>query len=371
MAWVVLNAGFVVLIFGGEILVRGGSGLGRLFRLSPQVIGLPIVAFATSAPELAVSLNATASGSAGLAIGNVVGSNIANILLVLGATAVILPVTVNSPLIRREIPVMILAAAILIIMALNGTITRGEGLLLLAGLCVFLTLSIRTERRKTTPSHTSSATSSTPATSTTPEATRPSTGLAVNVLFIVIGVGLLVLGAQWLVSAATQIAFAAGLSDLVIGLTVVAVGTSLPELATSVIAAIRGERELAIGNIVGSNLFNIGAVLGLTTLISPTGIRVQQAAVTFDLPAMLIVSLAILPIAITGMRIARWEGGLFLAYYAAYLTYLLLDATEHDALPAFSTALLVFALPLTSVTLFLLAGHQLRTKASHSKRRGA
>ncbi len=187
--------------------------------------------------------------------------------------------------------------------------------------------------------------------------------LTVNVLFIAVGVGLLVLGAQLLVSAATQIASAAGLSDLVVGLIVVAIGTSLPELATSAIAAVRGERDLAIGNIVGSNLFSIGAVVGLTALVSHTGIPVHRAAITFDLPAMLIVFLAVLPIAFTGMRIARWEGALFLTYYAAYITYLLLDATEHDALPAFSTTWLVFALPLTSVTLFLLAAHQLTPEA--------
>lgn len=364
MAWLILGAGFVVLLLGGEVLVRGGSGLGRFLRLSPQVIGLTVVAFATSAPELAVSLNATASGSAGLAIGNVVGSNIANILLVLGMTAVILPGAVQSPLVRREIPVMILAAAMLLITAFDGLITRSEGLFLLAGLGVFLALSIITERRK-------SITTASPTQSSTGPAgdignNKSLKSVAVNVLFVAVGVGLLVLGAHSLVSAATQIASAAGLSDLVIGLTVVAIGTSLPELATSAIAAVRGKRELAIGNIVGSNLFNIGAVVGLTALVSQTGIPVHRAAITFDLPAMLIVSLAVLPIAFTGMRITRWEGGLFLTYYAAYITYLLLDATEHDALPAFSTTLLVFALPLTAVTLFLLAAHQMAPKTPRS-----
>ena len=176
-----------------------------------------------------------------------------------------------------------------------------------------------------------------------------------NIGLVIVGLVLLVVGARWLVDGAVSIARALELSELVIGLTIVAVGTSLPEVATSVIASLRGERDIAVGNIVGSNLFNILAVLGLSAVVAPNGVNVPVAALQFDIPFMIAVAVACLPIFFTGYRIARWEGALFLAYYVAYTIYVILDAAKHDALPAYSTVLLEFAVPLTAVTLGLLA----------------
>ena len=257
----VLVLGLILLVAGGEVLVRGGSGLGRALGLSPLVVGLTVVAFATSAPELAVSVDATFSGAPGLAVGNVVGSNISNILLVLGLAALVLPVAVRSQLLRIDVPVMIIFSVLALVLALNGLVGRVEGVLLLALLVVYLGWSIRSARRATTrevPTGVEAVTRAHPVR---------------DVVLVVAGIALLVLGARFLVDAATQIAQAAGLSDLVIGLTIVSIGTSLPEVATSLIAAMRGQRELAIGNVVGSNIFNIGAVLGITALIAPDGVR--------------------------------------------------------------------------------------------------
>jgi K+-dependent Na+/Ca+ exchanger-like protein len=183
-----------------------------------------------------------------------------------------------------------------------------------------------------------------------------------DLALVLVGVGLLVLGARWLVTSATSIGAALGISDLVIGLTVIAVGTSLPELATSVIAAVRGQRDLAVGNIVGSNIFNIGAVLGLTGVISPAGIPLEPGAIALDLPVMIVVAVALLPVAFTGAAVARWEGLVFLAYYAAYVAYLVLDSTGHDALDTFSGVVVGFLLPMTALTLAVLVVAEVRRR---------
>lgn len=319
--------------------------------MSPLVVGLTIVSFATSAPELAVTLGATFSGSPGLAIGNVVGSNIANILLVLGASALTLPLLARAQLVRSDIPIMIGMSVLVLLLALDGEIGRLDGALLLGLLVAYVVRLLLLSRRpkdgrprRPVPQE---------------RAPRP----ALDLVLVGGGVGLLVLGARLLVDSATGIAAAFGVSDLIIGLTVVAVGTSLPELATSVIAALRGERELAIGNVVGSNIFNIGSVLGLTALISPGAVPVEAGAVGLDIPVMVVVALALLPVAFTGAAIERWEGGVFLAYYAAYVGYLVLDSTGHDSLALFSTVLLGFAAPLTALTVVVVVGHELRRRS--------
>ena len=342
-----LAVGLVLLVAGGELLVRGGSGLGRALGLSPLIVGLTIVAAATSAPELAVSLDATLSGAPGLAVGNVVGSNIVNILLVLGLAAVVLPVAVRSQLVRIDVPVMVAMSVLLLVLALDGSVGRLEGGLLVALLVVYVTWIVVVGRRAGVDDPSPQA--------APPVAPRP----LVDVVLVVVGVALLVLGARLLVAAATDVAAAFGVSDLVIGLTVVAVGTSLPELATSIIAALRGERELAIGNVVGSNIFNITAVMGLTAAIAPGGVPVQAAALRFDLPVMVAVAVALVPVVFTGFTIARWEAGVFLAYYVAYVAYLLLAAADHDALPAYSTVMLGFVVPITVLTLAVLVAYEI------------
>jgi cation:H+ antiporter len=345
--------GGALLAGGAELLVRGASRLAVAGGISPLVVGLTVVAFGTSAPELAVTLDAALVGEADVALGNIVGSNIANILLILGLSAAVAPLAVAPRLVRLEVPLMIGASVLVLLLALDGRVGRLEGLLLFAGLVAYLVIAVRHSRRQQA------------AVQAEAQDALVELGLAdtrrrrgewlLDVLSALAGLGLLVLGADWLVAGAVAAAAAVGISELVIGLTVVAVGTSLPELATSVMATLRGEREIAVGNAIGSNLFNLLCVLGLGGALAPAGLAVPRAAVTFDLPVMIAVAVACLPIFFTGHRIARGEGWLFLGYYAAYTGYLVLASAEHDALPAFSAALLWFALPLTAVTLGVLA----------------
>jgi len=349
-----LVVGFVLLVAGGELLVRGGSGLGRSLGLSPLVVGLTVVAFATSAPELAVSLDATLSGSPGLAVGNVVGSNITNVLLVLGLSALVLPVVVRRQLVRLDVPVVIALSVLVLVLMLDGTVGRLDGVVLVALLVGYVGSTVVVGRR--------AGAQAVPPTAAPDEGPAPAPRPLTDVLLVVGGVVLLVLGARLLVGAATDIATSLGVSDLVIGLTVVAVGTSLPELATSVIAAVRGEQEMAIGNVVGSNVFNLTAVLGLTATIAPDGVPVDAAALRFDVPVMVVTAIALLPVVFTGLTIARWEAAVFLAFYVAYVAYLLLAAADHDAVPAFSAVMLGFVAPLTVLTLGVLVAHEVRRR---------
>lgn len=337
--------GLAALVVGAEALVRGASRLAMSWGISPLVVGLTVVAFGTSAPEMAVSVGASLAGSSDLAIGNVVGSNIANVMLILGLSALIAPLLVHGQIIRQEIPVMIGASLVVTAMALDGTIGRVEAALLFAGVIAYTVFLVVQSRRA-------------PKDAEAEFASQIPTGnwdrhWGVQTLLVVGGLGLLVVGADWLVGAAVAFAQVLGVSDLVIGLTVVAVGTSMPEIATSLIAALRGQRDIAVGNVVGSNIFNLLAVLGAAGLVADGGLGVPPAARHFDLWVMLAVAFACLPILLTGRVIARWEGALFLAYYAAYLLYLVLAAQGHDSLPAYSSVMLSYVLPLTVVTLLV------------------
>jgi len=345
-----LIAGLAVLVVGGEVLVRGAGGLARSFGISPLVVGLTVVSFATSAPELAVTVQATLDGTPGLAVGNVVGSNIANVLLVLGIAGLMLPLAVRMPVVRRDVPLLVVLSVLLLVVSLGGSVSRIEGLILVFAVAGYVAWTVIRSRReelalaRKRPAGPDEA---------------PALRVPVALLLVVVGVALLVLGARWLVDSATEIAATLGMSDLVIGLTIVAVGTSLPELATSVVAAVRGNVEMAVGNAVGSCIFNIGAVMGLAAAVAPGGVPVERAALTFDMPIMIAVALALLPIAFTGFKIARWEAGLFVAYYAAYVTYLLLNSAEHGALDEFNAVMLFFVIPITALTLVLLAVFEL------------
>jgi cation:H+ antiporter len=364
LTFVLLAVGFLALIAGGEVLVRGASGLARTLGLSPLVIGLTVVSFATSAPELAVTLDASLSGRPGLAVGNVVGSNIVNVLLVLGFSALFLPLAVRSAVTKRDVPVMIALSMLLLVLALDGSVSQLDGAVLGLLLLAYVAYSVRAGRRQhkvDRPDEESGA----------GDGEKASHRPWIDALLVLAGVALLVVGARSLVTSATDIASALGLSELIIGLTVVAIGTSLPELATSVIAAVRGERELAVGNVVGSNIFNIGAVMGVVAAVSPGGVPVEPSAVNFDLPVMVAVAVALLPIAFTGYGIARWEGGLFVLYYGAYTLFLLLDATTHDALPEYSALMLTFVAPLTALTLVLLAVYELGVRKGRRQERRA
>ncbi len=336
-----LLVGFALLVVGAEALVRGSAGLAARAGLSPLVIGLTVVAVGTSSPEMAVSISATLKGNSNLAFGNVVGSNIFNVLFILGLSAVVAPLVVAKQLVRFDVPVMIGVSVLALVLGLDGRISRVDGLLLVAGSVVYTVQLLRLGRRE------ASAAPAPPSTRRDP--------LAVQILLVLGGLVLLVAGSRWLVAGAIRVATALGLSELIIGLTIVAAGTSLPEVASSVMATIRGQRDLAVGNVIGSNIFNLLTVLGLSAVAGPDGVEVGRPALAFDVPIMIVVALACLPILFTGHRIARWEGWLFLGYYVAYTLFLLLDAQDHDAAPLFGRFLLMFAIPLTAITLAVLA----------------
>jgi cation:H+ antiporter len=341
-------AGIVLLIWGAELLVRGAAHLAAMAGVSPLVIGLTVVAMGTSAPELAVSLRATLAGQPALTLGNVVGSNIANVLLILGLAALAAPLLVAPRVLRREVPTMIAVSLLLWMLAADGEVGRLDGALLAALLGAFLIATAVTGRPEEADR---------PLIAERPAASLR--GVVRNLGLLIGGLILLVAGAQWLVDGAVSFARALGVSELIIGLTVVAVGTSLPEIATSLLASLRGEREIAVGNVVGSNILNILAVLGPSALLSPMPIPVPPSALGFDLPVMVAAAVACLPIFFNGRMIARWEGALFLAYYGAYTLYLVLTALHAPNLRIFSAAMLLFVMPLTLVTLAVITARNL------------
>ena len=342
-------AGLVALVAGAELLVRGAAKLALAFGLSPLVVGLTVVAFGTSAPEMAVSAGAAVSGQTALAVGNVLGSNIFNVLFILGLSALITPLVVHVQLIRQEVPIMIGASLLLLVLCLDGRVSTTDAVLLLVLQVAYTVFLVRQSRAQTAAGKTdydSELSQATPG--------RWDSRLPAQIGLIIAGLALLVGGSQALVSAAVSTAKALGVSDLVIGLTIVAAGTSLPEVAASVMAALRGQRDMAVGNVVGSNLFNILGCLGLAGLVSGNGLPVPAAALTLDLWVMVAVALACLPVFISGRQIARWEGALFLAYYAAYVAWLVLTAQQHDATAVLASVMLGFVLPLTVVTLMVV-----------------
>ena len=349
--WFVL--GGVLLIGGAELLVRGASRLALTAGISPLVIGLTVVAFGTGSPELAVAIGSAYTGQADVAMGNVIGSNIFNILFILGIASLVAPLVVAHRLVQLDVPIIIGASVLTMLMAIDGRVGQLDGLVLFVGLVFYTVFLIRQSRRETAEAQ---------ATIVGPASGIPVTRVPwpVDVAMILVGLGLLVVGSQWLVAAAVASAAALGVSELVIGLTIVAVGTSLPEVATSVLATLRGERDIAVGNVVGSSIFNLLGVLGLGSIVAPEGIAVAPGALTFDLPIMIAVAIAALPIFFTGHVIARWEGAVFLGYYVAYATYLVLDATNHAVTDAFGVAMLWFVLPLTALTLVVVTFREVR-----------
>ena len=339
-------AGLVLLILGGELLVRGASKLAAAMRISPLVIGLTVVAFGTSSPELAVSLQSAFAGNADIALGNVIGSNILNVLFILGVSAIVAPLVVSSQLIRLDVPLMIGASVLLLILGSDGRLTRIDGLIMVSILAIYIGWSIRQSRRESLLTQEEFA-HGTP---------HPSFGVIdtlKQLTLVVGGLVLLGLGANWLVGGAVTIATRFGVSQLIIGLTIVAVGTSLPEVVTSMVASYRGERDIAVGNVVGSNLFNILCVLGFTSLAASSGISVPQSALRVDIPIMIAVAVACLPIFFTGHVIARWEGAVFLFYYLAYTTQLILAAVGSSLTRNFAGVMLTFVIPLTCITLLI------------------
>jgi cation:H+ antiporter len=353
--WFLLGLGG--LVAGAELLVRGASRLALLFGISPLVVGLTVVSFGTSAPELAVSVQSAWSGQVDIAIGNVVGSNVFNVLVILGLSALVVPLVVHQQLIRQEVPVMIGVSLLLWGMAADGGIGRGDGLLLVCLLVAYTVLLIRQSRRQGAQASTE------PEEATGGVAPGWRHHWATQLAFIAVGLALLVAGSNWLVDAAADFARDLGVSELVIGLTIVAAGTSLPEVATSVMAALRGERDIAVGNAIGSNIFNILCVLGVSAVVAPSSLTVAAQALDFDLPVMVGVALICLPIFFTDNLITRGNGALLLALYAAYTAYLVMHATGHGALAAYTSIMSGIVLPVVAVVLVGLAWRHWRATA--------
>lgn len=347
MNLILFFGGLALLIFGASALVRGASKLAISMGISPLVVGLTIVAFGTSAPEVAVSIGAVLDGKTDIAIGNVVGSNIFNVLFILGLSALIVPLVVNVQLIRQEVPIMLGASLLLLALALDGSVSWIDGALLFGLLVAYTGFLVIQSRRETKAAQAEYAEGL-----ETLDAGDWDQHWSAQAGLIAVGLVALVFGSEYLVQASVNFAKALGVSDLIIGLTIVAAGTSMPEVATSITAAIKGERDIAVGNVVGSNTFNILGCLGLSGLVSgDLGLAMAPALMAFDIWVMLAVALACVPVFFTGREIARWEGAVFLGYYGAYVAYLVMAAQQHAALPAFSAVMMSFVVPLTVITI--------------------
>lgn len=310
VAAIQLIAGIALLYFGADRLVKGSSSLAFRMGLSPLIIGMTIVAFGTSAPELVATIEAALSGRSGIAVGNVVGSNICNIALVLGVAALIHPVRTGVILIQRDIPILIVISIIAGVMLYDDTLYRTEGMVLIALLILHIFYSITVAKQGTTPFI---------ETEFEDVIARKDAKPLVSALFVALGIGLLVPGASLFIDGASTLGREFGLGEAVIGLSIVAFGTSLPELATTVLAAVRKESDIAIGNVVGSSIFNILGILGITTLISP--IEGSGVAI-YDVGLMIVLSVLLIPLARTGFKIDRFEGGILVIVYVVYMTQL-------------------------------------------------
>jgi cation:H+ antiporter len=332
-----LAIGLVFLTLGAEWLVRGASSIATRFGIAPIVIGLTVVAFGTSAPEFAVSVGGALTGNSDVALGNVVGSNTFNILLVLGLSAAIGSLTIEQRIIKRDIPILLAISVVIYGLILNELVGRIEGVVLFVGLIAYTWWLLQDARKAESAKVTDEYEDAIDALDDGLVA-KP---LYIQIGLVVVGLTLLILGSRFLVGSATKIAEAFGVSDLVIGLTVVAAGTSLPELATSVMAAYRGQRDIAVGNVVGSNLFNLLGVLGSSAALTSSGIPVDRDLIRLDYPVMLAATLVLIPICWNGFAIKRWEGILLAAFYVAYVAFLVMDAGDSTAPELFRTMMLI------------------------------
>ena len=357
-ATVFLILGIAFLVAGADFLVRGASNLAAMAKISPLAIGLTVVAFGTSAPELAVSLHATFNNQAELAVGNVVGSNICNVLLILGASALVSPLVVAQQLVRLDVPIMIGVSGLVFFFGLDGSISTSDGIILVIGGLTYTIFLLYQSRCESNPEVQDEY-----AQEYGPRDFVWSQAGIESIAFLG-GMAFLVLGSQMLVRGAITIAEALEVNPLIIGLTVVALGTSLPELATSMVASFRGERDIAVGNVVGSNIFNILVVLGATSALSPDGITIAPSVLAFDIPVMIGVAIMCFPICFNDNLVSRREGLLLLVYYVAYTLYLVMRTTDHDSTVLFGSALKYIIVPLTILGLTLIT---LRSRLSSSK----
>ena len=310
ISWIYLIAGLGLLYLGAQILVKGGAALALRLGLNALVVGLTVIAYGTSSPEMVVSVSASLQDNGAIAIGNVVGSNICNIALILGVCALVSPLSASAQIIRREIPIMIGVSVLLAAMLWDEQLSRLEGGVLFAGIVVYTVLTVREARAETKGKAEQEYGEDFPA---------GSMGLGKSVLLVVAGLGVLVVASQLFVGGAVVLAKSWGVTEAVIGLTVVAVGTSLPEFATSLVAAVRGHGDVAIGNVVGSNIFNVLGILGIAALINPID---TSGLSRVDLATMVVAALAMLPAARSGGVISRLEGAILLVAYVGYTVWL-------------------------------------------------
>lgn len=303
MIVVLIAAGLVALVVGAELLVRGAAALALHLGISRMVVGLTVVSIGTSLPELAVGIDAARLGSGSLAVGNIAGTNVVNVLLILGLSAAIAPLAIASSTIRFELPMMAAAAILFLVLSLDGDLSRLDGAILLLFAAVFTVQTVLKGRKD-------------PTVDIEDPLGKPRSPLFEAGLMVA-GMVVVIVGAHWLVLGAVDAARAFGVSEAMIGLTIVAIGTSMPELVTTLVGTIRGERDVAIGNLIGSSVYNLAFVLGLTALLIP--LEVTQELIRIDLPVMVAVSLLCIPVFITGRKVSRTEGVVFMLTYLAYL----------------------------------------------------
>jgi cation:H+ antiporter len=336
--------GLLTVLLGGDLLVRGASGLAAIARISPLIIGLTVVSFGTSAPELAVSIQASYMGSGDIAIGNALGSNAFNLLVVLGLAAVVTPLAVSADLFRRDLWWMLASAVTLVPIGWDGRVSQIEGGLLFLFLLIYLTWLIRSSRMAPEELKTDLAVSA-------PKVRTNVANVLIFLALLVVGLVLLVVGAQGLTSGAVEVAQAFGVSELVIGLTIVAIGTSLPELITSIVAGLKGERDIAVGNVVGSNIFNVLCVIGISAFVSREPLPFAPAAMRIDLPFVIFISAVCIPVFLIGKTVTRLNGFLFIMIYIAYTSYLVLSGSGNDYAQTVQHYSLVVLLPVLGVSL--------------------
>ena len=351
MTWVLLAAGLVVLTVGAELLVRGAVRLATSFGVSPLVVGLTVVAFGTSAPEIAASIAAAMAGRGDLALANVVGSNIFNVFGILGIAAAAAPLGVALRLIRIDVPIVLAVSLVVAGMAADGALSRWDGGVLLAVIVGHTVWTVRAARRETVRNI------------ELPQPSGPPGSPTIRAFAMVVcGLAGLVIGARWLVDGATALAAAFGVSERVVGLTVVAAGTSLPELATSVVAGVRGQRDIAVGNVVGSNLFNLTAVLGGSLVLAPSGIAVSAGVMRVDVPMLVLSAVVCLPVFLTGFEVSRREGIALFATFSTYMAWIVLHAGGRQLPLAVTVALLAAGGAALVVTFGSALGQLLRSR---------
>ena len=315
-------AGLALVVLGAEGVVRGAARVAGALGISPMVIGLTIVSIGTSAPELAVGIVSARQGIGGLAVGNIAGTNLVNLLLILGLSALLRPLPLKLQIFKLELPVIVAAAIVMTLLAWDGLLSGRDGMLmLLAGLAYSAALFEYTRRASRSAKREYREEYAAPPVAA---ATAGRAGHAAYALLLVGGIALTVVGAEVLVRGASGIARSAGASETIIGLTIVAIGTSAPELVTTIVATLRDDRDVAVGNLLGSSIYNILVVLAIICMTAPAGLEVVRPVILFDIPIMAAVAVGAIPIFISGRQVSRWEGGAGVVCYVAYLAWLVI-----------------------------------------------